>query len=227
MKNRVLLCLLAVGFAGCASKKMAPPYAASSEYQNRALLEQSLFRSDQALLSNEEIRTILSSRIELPRQAHLSILRLGQSDEALAWVFLSGQANPFSGLVQHSRLARVSWLPSLLVPEKLNVPGLREDTARFQAYLKLVYRTPCQQYTNYRLFGADRSKTYCVAEGLLLDVRTGVIPFSGAAVHEVAATESKADVDFYETMRKAQAEASAAATAELAQQLAEFLSTAP
>lgn len=202
-------------------------YAHSSDYQDRALLQQSLFRSDQALLSNEEIDAILSSRIQLPTRAHLTILRLGSTDEVLAWTLLSGDANPFGQLASAPRLSRLSWLPSLLVPEKLNVPALREAAARFQADLLLVYRTPCQQFSNYRLLGTDKSRTYCVAEGLLLDVRTGVIPFSAAAVHEVLATETKEDVDFYETTRKAKATASAEAVRDLAQQLAAFLSEAP
>lgn len=230
MRMFALLTLAAVTLSGCASKKMAmtsADYARSSDHQDRALLQQSLFRSDQALLSNDEIDAILSSRIQLPTRAHLTILRLGSTDEVLAWALLSGSASPFGELANAPRLSRLSWLPSLLVPEKLNVPALREAAARFQADLLLVYRTPCQQFSNYRLFGTDTSKTYCVAEGLLLDIRTGVIPFSAAAVHEVRAAESKEDVDFYETMRKAKATASAEAVRDLSQQLSAFLSDAP
>lgn len=219
---------LAVLVSGCAKKKpaTAADYYGSLDYQNRALLQQSLFRSDEERLSNAEIETILSSRIQLPQSAHLTILRLGAIDETLSWAFPT-EADPFALLAATPRLARVSWLPSLLVPEKLNVPALREAAARFQADLLMVYRTPCQRFQNYRLFGDDRARTYCVAEGLLLDVRTGIIPFSTAVAREVEVREERGDVNFYETLRKAEASATAEALAELSRELAEFLAAAP
>ncbi|MEA2561012.1 MAG: hypothetical protein QOH06_2516 [Acidobacteriota bacterium] len=221
----LFLCLL----SGCAKRRpaTAPDYYASSEYQNRDVLSQSLFKSDQAILSNDEIEKILGSKIQLPRQAHLTVLRLGSSQEILSWAFLSGSENPLSVLDSSPRLTRVSWLPSLLVPEKLTVSLLREAAARFQADLLLVYRSPCQRFQDYRLFGTDKAKTYCVAEGILLDVRTGVIPFSTATTREVRVEEKSGDVSFYETMQKAEAQATAQALTELAQQLSEFLAAAP
>lgn len=118
-----------------------------------------------------------------------------------------------SALQSSQRLTRVSWLPSLLIPEKMTVPLLREAAARFQADLLLVYRSPCQRFQDYRLFGTDKAKTYCVAEGILLDVRTGVIPFSTATTQEARVEEKKAgeDISFYETMQKAEAQATAQA----------------
>ena len=61
-------------------------------------------KSDQALLSNDEIDAILSSRIQLPARAHLTILRLGSTDEVLAWALLSGSASPFGELANAPRL---------------------------------------------------------------------------------------------------------------------------
>lgn len=230
MWKSALLPLVVVALAGCANNKApltSADYLASAGYQDRALLQQSLFRSDQALLSNEEIETILTSRIQIPREGHLTFLRLGSTDELLVWAFLTGTANPFSPLAENPRLSRLSWLPSLLVPEKLNVPALREAAARFQADLLFLYRTPCQRFTSYRLFGADTGKTYCVAEGVLLDVRTGVIPFSTATAREVEVRQSEDDLNFYETMRRAESETSAEALADLAAQLSSFLASAP
>jgi hypothetical protein len=227
-KISVLSLACALLLTGCAKKRPATSsFYASSEYQNRALLQQSLFRSDQAILSNEEIETILSSRIQLPKNAHLTILRLGEADELLSWAFLANADSPFVSLAGNPRLTRVSWLPSLLIPEKLTVPLLREAAARFQADLLLVYRTPCQRFQNYRLFGDDTARTYCVAEALLLDVRTGVIPFSTASAKQVNVRETKDDVSFYETLKKAESTATAEAIAELTQQVSQFLASAP
>lgn len=219
-------CLL----SGCAKSPVtAADYYESSAYQTREVLGQSLFKSDQAILSNEEIEKILGGKIQLPREAHLTVLRLGSASEVLSWAFLSDEQNPLSALGSSPRLTRVSWLPSLLIPEKMTVPLLREAAARFQADLLLVYRSPCQRFQDYRLFGTDKARTYCIAEGLLLDVRTGVIPFSTATTQEVRVEEEKKsdDVSFYETMQKAEAQATAEALRELAQELSQFLASAP
>jgi hypothetical protein len=229
-KKAVLSLLIGLLAAGCAKSRapMTPAdYYASEAYQNRDVLRQSLFKSDEAVLTSEEIERILGSKIQLPAQAHLTVLRLGLPNETLSWAFLSGPENPLAVLGTAPRLNRVSWLPSLLIPEKMTVPLLREAAARFQADLLLVYRSPCQQFRDYRLFGTDKAKTYCIAEGLLLDVRTGVIPFSAATTREVRVQAASGDVNFYETMQKAEAQATGEALGELAQQLAAFLAAAP
>lgn len=131
--DRIPVLAIVLGLlASCAASK--PPtlgdYYASSDYQDRELLQHSLFRSDQDVLSTEEIERILSARIELPNEAHLAVLRLGASDEALAWAFLQGDDHPLATVEQIQRIARLSWLPSLMVPNKRTVPLLREAAAR-------------------------------------------------------------------------------------------------
>jgi hypothetical protein len=227
--KKTLIVALALLSVACAKKEPTTPadYFASSAYQSRELMQRSLFRSDQAVLSAEEIDEILGSRIELPSDAHLAVLRLGSSEDLLGWAFLTGTNHPFAVLAETPELSRVSWLPSLLIPEKLTVPLLREAAARFQADLLLIYRTPCQQFQDYRLFGNDTAHTYCVAEGVLLDVRTGIVPFSTAVPREVQAKETGADVSFYETMKKAEAAAVSDALSDLASQLSTFLQAGP
>jgi hypothetical protein len=228
MKKTLIVALALLSLA-CAKKRPSTPadYYAASAYQNREVMEQSLFRSDLEVLSTEEIDKILSFRVQLPSDAHLAVLRLGSSEDLLSWAFLTGANHPFAVLAETPKLARVSWLPSLLIPEKLTVPLLREAAARFQADLLLIYRTPCQRFQDYRLFGSDTARTYCVAEGVLLDVRTGIVPFSSAVPREVQAKETGADVSFHETMKKAEAAAISEALVDLAKQLSTFLQAAP
>ena len=86
-------------------------------------------------------------------------------------------------------------------------------TSRADTWFDRMNRTPSR-------FRTDKARTYCIAEGVLLDVRTGVIPFSAVATREVRVEETTGgDVNFYETMQKAEAQATAEALTELAQQL--------
>ncbi|MCG8455778.1 MAG: hypothetical protein MI919_05810 [Holophagales bacterium] len=87
------------------------------------------------MLSNEEIETILSSRIQLPQRSHLTILRLGRSDELLAWAFADGPEKPLAPLLQHARLRQVSWLPSLLVAPEAPQPSSGQDEGFFESLL--------------------------------------------------------------------------------------------
>ncbi len=218
--------LLSVGCAKKAAPVTAADYYSSSDYQNRDLLEQSLFRSDQEVISGEEIRKILESRIELPTSSHLALLRVGSRSEILAWSLFGSSTespSPLQSLSSSARVERISWLPSLLVPEKITVPLLREAAARYQADLLLVFRTPCQDFRDYRWLRVDRARTYCAAEAVLLDVRTGIIPFSSSAVEAVEVQPTESDVSFYESTQRAEGEATARALSRVASDVAEFL----
>lgn len=226
----VALVLVAVGCAKRAPTTAAE-YLSSASYQNRELLQTSLFRSDQALISGEEIRLILESRIELPSSSHLAILRLGSRSEILAWSLLAPSSafasDPMEALDSSPKIERISWLPSLLVPDKLSVPLLREAAARFQADLLLVLRTPCQDFRDYHWLRKDKARTYCAAEAVLLDVRTGIIPFSSSSVQMLEVVSAEGDISFYESTQRSESEATTRALAEVASKVADFLNGLP
>ncbi len=213
---------------GCAKRSpvTAADYYSSPDYQERDLLEQSLFRSDQEVMSGEEIRRILESRIQVPASSHLAMLRVGSRSEILAWSLFGSSTlspSPFQSLSTSPRVERISWLPSLLVPEKITVPLLREAAARYQADLLLVFRAPCQDFRDYRWLRADKARTYCAAEAVLLDVRTGIIPFSSSALEALEVLQTESDVSLYESTQRAEAQASTKALSHVASDVAEFL----
>jgi hypothetical protein len=53
----------------------------------------------------------------------------------------------------------------------------------------------------------DQAKGFCACEGFLLDVTTGLIPFSRTITREFLASEEKPDANFVETTIRAQKEA--------------------
>ena len=92
--SRILLLasLAALVAGGCAT---SPPYAGDvhagdSELASRArdeygTLTESLFREDQALLGNEELKTILGSPVVLPDRAKLAVVRFGRLPYWWGW----------------------------------------------------------------------------------------------------------------------------------------------
>ncbi|MDH3253996.1 MAG: hypothetical protein OEM62_03315 [Acidobacteriota bacterium] len=228
----VVAVVLSASMLACTATKEAPSYLASLDYQGRETLRQSLFKEDLSLLSNEDIERILTSKIELPHGARMSVLQLGGDSHVLVLPEPDSESSNLlrslrDQLAGSQRLTSVAFLPSLLVPRTLSVAKLREAAARFQSDLLFVYRTPCLQFERNRFLGADQAKAYCVAEGVLLDVRTGIIPFSSTASSTFGASRSAEDLNAYETMRRSQSEAMVEALSGLAGKLVEFLGSAP
>ncbi len=184
-----------------------------------------LFGTSGGLLADKDIKRILNYRLKLPAKNRIAILKLSnnsywrhyskdfaQLTESIATGFV-GQ------LRQSSRIYDASFLPSMLVPEKRTVPFLREAAARYQADLLLAYRTNCQTFQKYRFIDPDETKAYCSVEAVLLDVRSGIVPFTVISSNEFSAKKTAADTNFNETIKKAELTAVGESLKEVAVQL--------
>ena len=125
------------------------------------------------------------------------------------------------------RIVDASVLPALLVPERRTIPHLREAAARYQADLLLLYRSSSILYGKEKLLAADQAKATCRLEAVLLDVRTGIVPFTSMVVETCTAKQVRDDLTFDETMRKAELEALGEALNAVADDLVAFLSSMP
>ena len=198
-----------------------------------APLQESLFKEDQAVISNEDMAKILSSKVTLPSQAKLAVVRFGQLPYWWGWSEDFVRANKqidddFLGrLKTASRVKEVAYLPSLVTPREMTLPHLRQAAARFQADLLLNYRTSSQNYQRSKLFASDQTRAYCTVEAVLMDTRTGIIPFSTVVTEQFSATRNKQDFDFQETIAKANQQAIAKAWLHLADDVKEFLAKLP
>ncbi|HXJ72393.1 MAG TPA: hypothetical protein VNM37_06055, partial [Candidatus Dormibacteraeota bacterium] len=141
------------------------PAAASMEYLNRPAAPGTLFPTDEAVLGGANIEQILSSKVVLPTKARLVVLSFGPRpswnswSEDLAEAERNLEQGALTKLQNCPRLAEVSLLPSLMVPQRQTIPYLREAAARFQAELLLVYRTSTRVYEKYRVFHPDKVKS--------------------------------------------------------------------
>jgi len=123
---------------GCAKKMAVPPPPPPPESilgSESNGLPDSLFKGDQAVLSDQDIARILNTRLSLAGRQRMAILSVGSSSwwsEDLADI----EAKNFDALLRELKadpqLTDVRLLPSLLVPEKRTVPYLREAAAVFK-----------------------------------------------------------------------------------------------
>jgi hypothetical protein len=238
-RSFLLIPVLAVCAAGCSMNRPYNPMASSepeglayAQRASAATLSDSLFKEDQALLSNEELKTILSAPVVPPDHAKLAVVRFGRMPYWWGWseefVRMNEQidTNFLGTLRQSTRLRDVAYLPSLVAPPVMTVPYIRQASARLQADLVLIYRTATYNYERHKWFKAPRTRAYCTVEAVLLDTRTGVIPFSTIVNEQFATAESKRDYGFDETLARAEQQAIGRAWKRLAAETVAFLDKA-
>jgi hypothetical protein len=229
----ITLTLAAAVLACSCAKKMAapppppPPDTILESESNRR--QDSLFKGDQAVLSDQDIGKILNTKLSLADRHRMAILSLASStwwSEDLADM----EAKNFDAMVQalksDPQLTDVRLLPTLLIPEKRTVPYLREAAARVQADLLFVYTTRIQTFNRSRFLKPNEVHAQCVAESVLLDVRTGIVADTARATENISLTKTASDLNFNETIARAESDARGKALVSLAQTVVKRLAKA-
>ena len=156
----------------------ATPSYRLSRYQDEEIptLETSLFRSDNENLSEEAIKQILESKIKLPSNAKIALMKFpskqgkGRASRYYGrfyWRsedYLKVQQSYIDTLSSQLILAKkvdaIIALPSLLTPEDATISILREAAVRLQADLLLVFRISSDVYQKYRFLSKDEAKAF-------------------------------------------------------------------
>ena len=213
----------------------------TAEYAVKEPLATSLFPSDQAILGDEAVNRILSSKLELPAKAKLALMKFPDSQGWGARYYGSyywqneeylklqqGQVDTLStALLASDHIQEVIPLPSLMIPRQISIPVLREAAVRMQADLLLVFRVAGDTYSQYRVFAKDRVKAYSTCELVLLDVRTGLVPFTRVLTRDRLELKQSTDLDLAETMRRAEERAATEALKTAAEELVAFVKSVP
>lgn len=237
---RILLILFSVGLmlSGCASPRMM----ATPEYQAREQLAGSLFRSDQAVLSDEAISKILNSKVVLPEKIKLAIMRYSRQDANKSrnyYGYYYRRDEEYIKLHQeyidsvtqiilnNKRIVEATPLPDMITPKDATISILREAAVRLQADMLLVFDIQSDIYQKWTLFGGDQAKAYGTCEAILLDVRTGVIPFTAIITEDYITKKEKEDLNFDDTKKRAEKMAVLQALAKIGSELEEFLTKVP
>jgi len=196
----ILVATVAINLTtACAKKKAAPPPPPPPpSIVGDSADRESLFKGDQAVLSDQDIAKILGTQLNLADRHRLAVLSLNPSywwSEDLADAETKNHDKLLQTLKGSPQLSEVSLLPSLLIPEKRTVPYLREAAARVQADLLFVYSARIRTFQRDRFLKTDQVRAQCVAESVLLDVRTGIVVHTGHATESIAMQQSPGDLN--------------------------------
>ena len=230
MNRTAPLCLILLSITACSVpvSTISRPDSYYSGYDSGSAVPESLFSGDAAVLSDEAIRSILNYKYMPPAQSRIALLPFGREvwsrwSEELSLSTEQMKSSVIDRLLGSPKIYDASYLPSILVPEMRTVPHLREAAARYQADLLLVYRSYCRSFERYRVFSADESRAFCGIEAVLLDTRTGLVPFTSIASHSFHVKQNNEDTNFRETILKAQLAATAEALSKVSGEVVRFL----
>jgi hypothetical protein len=235
------IALTGILLSGCDTPLNRPAsIMVTQDYLAREPIATSLFPSDLSVLSDEAVAKILSSKLELPAKAKLALMKFSDDGFGVRYYGSSywrdeqylklqqAQVDVLSeALLASDQIAEVTPLPSLMIPKQMSIPVLREAAVRMQADLLLVYRVGSDTYSQYRTFAKDQVKAYSICEVVLLDVRTGLVPFTRVISREQLELKQPTDLDLTMTMRRAEQESTVEALKAAADELVVFVKSVP
>jgi hypothetical protein len=231
---------LVVVLAGCGSqftRSELEAYPQAYSLRNRAVVDEpeSLFPSDIAVLNDSAIKRILSYQVTLPHAGRLAVLQLSEPRVVEWWqdpedfnrINQELSDSMLVALRRSPRIGRAAVLPAMMVPRQRTIPFLREAAARYQADLLLGYRTSCQLFRRSRFLKGSQYRTVCSVEAILLDTRSGIVPFTVVTTRSQIFEKEKEDFETREAIVKAQFQATQDALGDVASQVGEYLASVP
>lgn len=197
-------------------------------------LATSLFDDKDRTISEENIQRILNGRVVLPDSLRVAIYRYSATSEAYRgsyyWrdeAYLKTQQSYIDTLSNYlnssKSVEKVLMMPNLMTPAAISLSRLREASVRLQADAVLVFWITSNVYQKYKLFNKDEIKAFATCEVLLLDNRTGVIPFSTIVTRDKLVKKDAADASIYETQQRAEQGAILNTLNEVGKQIKVFL----
>lgn len=93
------------------------------------------------------------------------------------------------------RVLSFSSIPDLLIAKPLTYTNIREAAVRLQSDIVLMYSISSDIYSKYKLFQKQDIKAFVTTQVLILDVRTGLIPFSAISTRDVLSRKKNEELD--------------------------------
>lgn len=233
MKQLLVLFTTLFALSSCTGSKQINAVAETAYQDNDTLITQSLFNDKNSTISEENIQRILDGNYKLLPSLRVAIVKpdvLSQrkyrtyaSDEQYLKTQQSYLDLFSEKLKQSSRVAKLSIIPDLLISRSPSFTSIREAAVRIQADIVIIYSINSDIYSKYKLFSKADIKAFATTQLLVLDVRTGLIPFSTITTKDILSQKKKEELDNAEAVDRIQKEAVLLTIDEIGQKIAEFL----
>lgn len=231
MKQITFLIAFAAILSSCGSTNHVSSNRLEENPYSDTLITQSLFSDKASTISEESVQKILDGSFKLPDQLRVAIVRLDNlqarryywNDEA----YLKTQQSYLDLFTQKfresPRVTKLSVIPDLLVSKSPSFTNIREAAVRMQADIVVVYSITSDIYSNYKFFSKNDIKAFATTQLIVLDVRTGLVPFSTIVTKDYLSQRKKEEMDNTEAMSRIQNEAVLLTINEVGQKIIDFL----
>ena len=234
MKQIILFISIVILISSCHTAKQASisPY---QEYGNEdTLITQSLFNDKASTISEENIQRVLDGNYKLSQQLRVAIVKLESSSQKRnGWYYWSDEQylktqqsylDLFSDkFKQSSRVTKVFSVPDVLISRSPSFTNIREAAVRMQADVVVVYSIASDLYSKYKAFSKPDIKAYATTQLIIMDVRTGLIPFSTISTKDALSQKKKEELDNSEAASRIQNEAVLSTITDIGQKITDFL----
>lgn len=230
MFNSMPFALFAIFLLAGAASCTSPRYR-YLETTTESYLTESLFDFKERTISEADIQRILDGKIGLPDTIRLAVFQFGGRPVQHRQWYDEGSLKTRQQMVDTFtqalkgayRVQEVLLLPAIVTGVNPNIHQLRESAVRLQADMLLVYSLHSDIFQRYRVFKKEESKAYATCEAVLMDIRTGIIPFTHIATKSAHVKREKTDFDSAELQKRALNMAVLESMLETGQQTAVFL----
>lgn len=184
------------------------PKQVSSDYlakmQDRETIGESLL-DEKGNLGEQEISRLLNSKIEIPRDLHLAVVFLSDSN-FFETKYLSPRMERFFDRKEWGgRVQAISPVPQSLLGKSSDLRSLRRAAALLQADMLLVIKPVTRSDWRFSFF-RSRAKAFSSVEVMLVDTRTSVVPFTVLSSGAIEQSEQEEDFSHSELIERAKLE---------------------
>ncbi|AYF43759.1 hypothetical protein BALOs_0749 [Halobacteriovorax sp. BALOs_7] len=192
-----------------------------SSYKNKPVLKKSLIDPAKEL-SEKDIQRLLSSRVKINKKVNIAVTRLNSN-------------NDFQRIdeeVAQRLYKRRNWgakaqsiipMPQLLIESPISLSNLRRSAVLLQADLLVVIAPRSVVDWDFNFFEDNTAKATTSLEVILLDIRTGVVPFTSIITETVELKKINNDYSNEEMLERARIESEKKALFQVSGQVAGFL----
>ena len=232
MKYTMYILVAMLFLSACSTPQYMAAPAQERFIDNGEPITQSLFSDKNSTISEENIQKILDGNYSLPQRLRIAVVRVDNSSSGRRYYWSDEQylktqqsyLDLFSEkLKQSQKVLSIATIPDLLLAKPQSFTSIREPAVRLQADVVVVYSITTDIYSKYKLFTKPDIKAFATTQLIVLDVRTGLVPFSTIVTKDQLSKKLEGELDNNEATNRIQKEAVLLTIDEIGKKLADFL----
>lgn len=232
MKKIGFLILTAIIFASCTTTKQISTPSEYNYVNNDPPISKSLFDDKSSTISEENIQKILDGNYKLPNNLRVAFVKLesSQNQRIYYWSdeqYLKSQQqylDLFNEKFKSSnRVKSISTIPDILISKNPTFTSIRESAVRTQSDIVVIYSINSDIYSQYKLFSKTSIKAFATTQLIILDVRTGLVPFTTIITQDFQDKKNGTDLNESEATNRIKNQAVLLTIDEIGKQIIEFL----